>query len=144
MPTVDPADPGATELLISTHGRRVERIWEPEIPLLDSTKKGLIKDCSMSDYESCGFIDTVQSYWFVPNVHHVPETNYLMDNQRAQDTIDLIYGNLGLEVLGIFHSHKNNLPWPSTRDLVGWPEPSILRWRYFVITDDDVIEWGLV
>lgn len=141
--TIDPADPRATDLLIPVHGRRVERIWEPRVPLPDALRKGLILEASQSEYEVCGFIDSEWTHWYVPNVHMEAEENYLMDTPSAQNTIDNIYNTLGLEILGIFHSHKNNYPWPSTRDLVGWPDPKVLDWRYFIILSDDVVEWGL-
>lgn len=142
--TIDPADPRATELLISVHGRRVERVWYPETEMPEETKKGLVLEAAQSDFEVCGFIDSEWTHWYVPNVHMEAERNYLMDNESAQNTIDNIYETLGLDILGIFHSHPNGHPWPSTRDLVGWPDPKLLDWRYFIVLPDDVVEWRLV
>jgi len=141
---VKPDDPQHTDLLISVHGRGVERIWQPEIPLSVETYKGLIDGCAMSDLECCGFIDSDQDFWFVRNIHSVPEHNFLMQTQSAQDTLNEIE-RYSKSVLGIFHSHPNNHPWPTTRDIVGWPDPKLLPdWRYFLVLSDDVIEWGLV
>lgn len=145
--TLQPSDPSHTDNYLSTFGRRVERIWHPETPLIESTVEGLIRDCKDSDLEACGFIDSDQDYWFVKNVHNDPYHNFLMDIDHAQDTLDNIYNVMQIEVLGIFHSHPKaagGLPWPSPRDLVGWPDPRILTWRYFIVLPDDVAEWGLV
>lgn len=140
---VDPKDPSHTELLIPVNGRQVQRIWHSDCPLFERTRSELISTCLLSDYEVCGFIDSEHDVHYVQNVHDHPKHNFLMDNPDAQNTLDNIYETLQLEVLGIFHSHPNNHPWPTTRDIVGWPDPTKLDWRYFIILGDDVLEWAL-
>lgn len=141
---VSPADPSHTELLIPVNGRTVERIWHPDEPLFESTHSSLIEACLLSDLECCGFIDTDNDIWFVRNIHTKPEHNFLMQTESAQNILNEIEKS-GNDVLGIFHSHPNNHPWPTTRDIVGWPDPSLLPdWRYFIVLTDDVLEWGLV
>lgn len=141
---LDPKDPNHTNLLIPVNGRRVERVWYPDSPLQEATRNGMIEACAMSDLECCGFVDTNEDFWFVRNIHAEPSHNFLMQTESAQNTLDEIE-KVGEDVLGIFHSHPNNHPWPTTRDIVGWPDPRLLpEWRYFIVLSNDVMEWRLI
>jgi len=139
----NPAHPGHSNHVISTNGIKAQRVWNPEKPLNASTVKGLLMDWERKLTEQCGFIDSEEEFWYVSNIHQYPKTNFLMDNSMAQKTLDNIFNKLNRTVLGIFHTHPNNVPWPSPRDIVGWPNPK-LKWRYFIVTSKDVLEWELV
>jgi proteasome lid subunit RPN8/RPN11 len=140
--SIDPSSPSATEHLINTGGRRAERVREPNLPA--RLTAGLIEACSeFPQIEICGFIDNEFDFWLAPNVHEEPTHNFLMELDHTRNILNNIYNELHLEVMGIFHSHPNNRPWPSPRDVVGWPNPQ-LNWRYFLVLKDDVTEWRLV
>lgn len=138
----NPAHPSHSNHLIPTHGRKAKRIWHHETPLFESTKNQLLLDWNREVIEQCGFIDSEQEIWYIPNVHEKPRANFLMDNQVATRVLENIYELDRRQVLGIFHTHPNNVPWPSPRDIVGWPNPK-LKWRYFIVIDSEVVEWEL-
>lgn len=139
----DPAHPAHSNHVISTNGITAKRVWHPETPLFESTVEYLLLDWGREVTEQCGFIDSAQDIWYINNVHQKPRANFLMDNDQTINTLEKIYNNLSRTVLGIFHTHPNSAPWPSPRDIVGWPNPK-LGWRYFIITGKDVLEWELV
>lgn len=139
----DPAHPGHSNHLISTNGKRARRVWHHETPLFESTVNQLLMDWNREVTEQCGFIDSNQELWYVPNIHEKPRMNFLMENDEAERILEHVY-NVSQEcILGIFHTHPNGVTWPSPRDIVGWPNPK-LGWRYFVVTGIDVVEWELV
>jgi proteasome lid subunit RPN8/RPN11 len=133
----------SSEQAISTNGWKADRIWHPEVPLLESVKNQLMLDWNRSGEEQCGFIDTEWEIHYVPNVHEVPRSNYLMEELETKNVLNWIYNVREEGVIGIFHTHPNNAPWPSARDIVGWPDLR-LGWRYFIVLDHDVVEWRLV
>lgn len=138
----DPSLPNATNHLIDTGGRRAERIWQHHLP--DHLVAGLIESAGQNPrLEICGFIDSQFDFWLAPNVHEEPTHNFLMAAEQTKNVLNNIYNLLHLDVIGIFHSHPNNRPWPSPRDIVGWPNTQ-LGWRYFLVLKDDVTEWRLV
>lgn len=139
---VNPADPSHSNHLISTNGRKACRIWHHESPLYESTVDELLSDWNREPVEQCGFIDSEQELWYVPNVHDMPRMNFLMDNDVAEKILERIFNKEGRTILGIFHTHPNGVTWPSPRDIVGWPNPK-LGWRYFIVTGVDVVEWEL-
>ena len=139
----DPAHPAHSNHVISTKGRMARRVWHHESPLFESTKQNLLLDWNREIVEQCGFIDSEQDIWYVKNMHEKPRTNFLMDDIQTANILDEIYTNLKRNVLGIFHTHPNGVPWPSPRDIVGWPNPK-LGWRYFIVNGEDVLEWELV
>jgi proteasome lid subunit RPN8/RPN11 len=139
----DPAHPAHANHVISTHGRKAERIWYPETPLFEATKESLMEACGESSLERCGFIDAENDTWFIPNVHKEPTHNFYMESESVKNVLEEIYTDIGSSVLGIFHTHPNGVPWPSPRDICGWPDLR-LNWRYFVVTNNEVYEWGLV
>jgi proteasome lid subunit RPN8/RPN11 len=139
----NPAHPGHSNHLISTRGKRAQRVWHHESPLYESTVEQLLLDWNREVTEQCGFIDSEQELWYVENAHEKPRSNFLMDNAYAEESLNQIYNeSRGRTVLGIFHTHPNNVPWPSPRDIVGWPNPR-LKWRYFIVTSGEVLEWEL-
>lgn len=138
---LSPADPSHDNHLISTNGLRAQRVWHHENPLYESTVNQLLLDWNREVTEQCGFIDDEQELWYIPNVHEKPRANFLMDTEVATRVLENIYENRN-SVIGIFHTHPNSVPWPSPRDIVGWPNTR-LKWRYFIVTSDQVVEWEL-
>ena len=140
----DPAHPEHSNHLISTNGRKVERVWHGDPPLFESTVHQLLMDWNRKPTEQCGFIEKeCQDLFYVENVHQAPRMNFLMEKKATEVTLEHIYNTLESSVLGIFHTHPKDVPRPSPRDIVGWPNPK-LKWRYFVVTSNEVLEWELV
>lgn len=103
----------------------------------------LLLDWNREVIEQCGFIDLNQELWYIPNIHEYPRMNFLMDTEVTTKILENIYERDNQSVLGIFHTHPNGVPWPSPRDIVGWPNTR-LGWRYFIVTGSEVVEWELV
>lgn len=136
----DPANPGHRNQMISTKGRRVERVWH--LPLDKQIQDLLTAGCLNSNKERCGFITDDEDIFYVDNVHEEPRHNFLMCPFDFETVVSEIYDIRLTRIIGIFHTHPNNVVWPSPRDLVGWPNPE-LKWRYWIVTNDQVIEWEL-
>ena len=117
-------------------------MWHHESPLFESTTNQLLLDWHRESYEQCGFIDSQQELWYVPNVHDYPSENFLMEEKECERIFEHIYEKNNDTIIGIFHTHPNNVTWPSPRDIVGWPNPK-LNWRYFIVTGAEVLEWEL-
>lgn len=143
MDLSDPAHPSHSNHLISTNGKRARRVWHHDTPLFESTINRLLLDWNREVVEQCGFIDAEQELWYIPNVHEYPRMNFLMDTEVTTKILENIYERESQAVIGIFHTHPNGVPWPSPRDIVGWPNPR-LNWRYFIVTGKEVVEWELV
>ena len=139
----NPAHPSHSDYLISTNGWRAEIIWYPDNPLYENTVEELLDEWDAEVIEQCGFIDSEQDIWFVDNSHNNPRQNFLMNEKHMAETLQTIYNKEKRKVLGIFHTHPTNIPWPSPRDIVGWPN-SKLNWRYFIVTQKEVGEWKLI
>lgn len=139
----DPAHPGHRTQAISTHGLRAERIWTPTLVLDQEVQTILIDKCQSHYRELCGFVSSDEEIWCVDNVHLEPKHNFYMDNRHVEEVLTEIYKIQQTSVLGQFHTHPNNVPWPSPRDIVGWPNPA-LGWHYWIVTNEEVIEWQLV
>lgn len=136
------ASPDAHNHMIDTGGRRAERIWEPANPLADSIKKEMMEACQTSEFEVCGLVSSTGEIFYLANDHTYPRTNFLVTN----DVMKIVLANMiqdGHMPIGIFHTHPNSHPWPTPRDVVGWPNPD-LGWRYWLATRTDVTEWMLV
>lgn len=142
MTIVTPDMPTHSNQLISTHGRKAVRIENPVDKLQLHTKVELIRLCNAHYEEVCGFITNQEHIFIVDNVHDEPKHNYYMERESCQNVVDQIHA-IGERIIGIFHTHPNNQPWPSPRDLVGWPD-QVLGWRYWIATRKELIEWGLV
>ena len=139
----DPSHPGHSEYLIHTDGYIAERVGEvTDLP--QKTQNDLIEICRGHIRERCGLITTDYEIVGVHNVHENPEFNFYMDHDDFNQSLEYIYQETQREVLGIWHTHPNNWPWPTPRDIVGWPDSLIVDWRYFVVTNDNVIEWRKV
>lgn len=139
----NPAHPGHSDYLIPTNGLVAKQIWFPDKPLFESTLSQLLRMASASQREICGFITAEeQEIIEVENKHVQARNNFYMDERDALEAFEYIYMERQEEILGIFHSHPNDYPWPSPRDIVGWPNPQ-LGWRYFLITRGYVTEWEL-
>lgn len=146
METMDlnnPAHPGHSDYLISSQGRVAERIFYSDAPMLESVRNELLDECFNFREERCGLITLEWDLITVKNGHEDPRNNFYFDIEDAQQAIDSVYTKYGSDILGIYHTHPNGYPWPSPRDLVGWPNPA-LRWRYFLVSRGDVTEWRLV
>lgn len=92
--------------------------------------------------ERCGFITTEWEILEVDNVHQEPYRNFYMDDEDTKHALEYIYEMREESVVAIWHTHPNNVVWPSPRDLCGWPNPG-LKWRYLVVTNNEVVEWEL-
>jgi len=140
---LNPANPAHSDHLISTNGRRAERVMNHLSPLRDEVQDILLRYANASDNEVCGLITVKQEVFPIENVHEEPRHNFFMDFESCSEVLNEILNIRKTHVLGIFHTHPNNQPWPSPRDIVGWPNPQ-LKWRYWVITRKEVYEWRLV
>ena len=140
---MQPDSPSHTEHVISTNGWKAERIWYPDKPLFESTLGLLMDLVPKSKNEQCGFLTTDQSIIPVLNVHEEPTHNYFMDVEQTQLTLEQIFDDLQSDVMGIWHTHPNDITWPTPRDIVGWPDLR-LGWRYWIVTHNDVLEWEKV
>ena len=142
-PDVDnPAHPAHRNHLISTKGRKASRIWLPDTPILESVEHELIDICNNHMRERCGFITSEWEVVEVDNSHKEPYRNFYMDDADAENALYYIYETRKESVIAIWHTHPNDVVWPSPRDLRGWPNPD-LGWRYLIVTNKEVIEWGL-
>lgn len=141
---MDPSHPAHSDYLISTNGLRAVPIEFSDEPLYESTRTDLLHRAYDSSQELCGFITSEdQTILEVRNVHEEPRKNFFMERSDIENQVDYIYNGLRQHILGIWHSHPNNYPWPSPRDIVGWPNQA-LCWRYFLVSRGDVTEWSLV
>lgn len=138
----DPASPSATSHLLNIGGRQVERVWSSPWALPENVQLQLREACLVNSDEICGFITTSLEVHYVDNIHESPRLNFYMDPHEGKEVLHEIVRR-GHTVLGMFHSHPNQVPWPSPRDIVGWPNPK-LGWRYFIVTKGDVVEWRLI
>ena len=136
------ADPSSVNQLIRTN-RRAQRVWLPEIPLNKDVAEELTTICHSTNTEICGFIDSADEISYIGNHHLHPSHNFLMSAADCEVAFKDIYQKKKRRIIGVFHTHPNNTPWPTPRDLVGWPNPA-LQWRYFIVTHTSVIEWELL
>jgi proteasome lid subunit RPN8/RPN11 len=111
-------------------------------PLDEEIQHHLIMGCRGSRDEVCGFVTDSEDVLYVPNSHAEPHFNFYMDIEDIQEALDIICKINGQNVIGVFHTHPTNVPWPSPVDLAGWPNPD-LRWRYWIATNHEVVEWSL-
>ena len=139
----NPAHPGHSNYLIDSKGRQAEQLFYHHNPLPESVRTELLDELFLQSEERCGFITEDFEVVRILNSHLEPRTNFYMNEHDASEAINQIYRKLESSILGIYHTHPNNYPWPSPRDLVGWPNPK-LGWRYFLVTRGDVTEWRLV
>jgi proteasome lid subunit RPN8/RPN11 len=83
------------------------------------------------DIEICGFLLGTKSphiIFPVENISKHPETEFYMDPHDILVAHKLAE-NLGLQVLGIFHTHVYGSPEPSSKDREGmklWPLPWLI------------------
>jgi proteasome lid subunit RPN8/RPN11 len=138
--TANLADPSSTDQMFDS-GRRAERIFEVVLP--ESVQNVLTAICAASKHEVCGFIDTHYGFHHVDNVHDEKTHNFLMDEDSFNVTMQRIYHGGNNAVLGVWHTHPNNVVWPTPRDLAGWPNPD-LKWHYWIVTNSQVIQWRLL
>lgn len=139
MAQIEHGNPGDTDQMFDP-GRRVERVWEVSLP--ESLQLVLKHICQSYGDEQCGVIDFHHDFHVIDNIHEHKNHNFLMDEDSFNATMKRIYGEKENAVLGIWHTHPNNVVWPTPRDLAGWPNPD-LKWRYWIVTNSEVIEWEL-
>lgn len=140
MRILDASHPSSTDQMIPVNGRSAIRI---ESDLDRQLHDMLTASCLSSHKERCGFITEDEDIWYVNNVHREPRHNFLMDSHDFVTVVSEIYDIRQTRIEGVFHTHPNDVPWPTPRDLVGWPNPA-LGWRYWIVTNGSVIEWKLV
>lgn len=140
--TDNPAHRAHSNYLIPTNGYRAECI-ESDLPLHESTISKLLEELEGHYKERCGIITTENNIVYVPNSHEDPHSNFYMDADDGADALNYIRDDLQENILGIWHTHPNGYPWPTPRDICGWPNLS-LGWRYFLVTRGAVSEWVLV
>ena len=137
-----PSHPSHRDHVISTGGLIAERIWYPDVPILESVKNELLDKWTTSHKELCGFIDSDWNIHEVTNVHEYPARNFYMHEDHARITIQNIYEVNEDRIIAVWHTHPNDVVWPSPRDIAGWPNPA-LGWRYLIVTSNDLYEWEL-
>jgi proteasome lid subunit RPN8/RPN11 len=140
------ASPSHGNHLIPIGDKTVEPIFYPEDPLSPATRNRLILDCHTSKDELCGLLDIQQGIYYIENTHEIAESNFFFDKEEYEIAVNEIFeNNPGHDepILGVWHTHPTNIPWPSPRDIRGWPAPA-LKWRYFIITNREVLEWRLL
>ena len=140
MNRTEHASPNATNQLISSPSNKPERVWVTANFMPSGVKHALMSACAGSSDEICGLIDDRWELYYIANIHNEPTHNFLMDTEEGVEVLRTIAYKKA-KVLGIFHSHPNNIPWPTPRDLVGWPVD--VDWRYFIVNPGRVIEWAL-
>lgn len=141
---VNPADPSHSDYLISTNGLKAEPVHYAPEPLFDNTISELLEQLDTHYNERCGFITgEEQEIVTVENIHENKRNNFYMCEESAEKAIKYIYEKTGQNIMGIWHTHPNGYPWPSPRDIRGWPKPA-LNWRYFLVSRGAVTEWRLV
>lgn len=140
MTALLPSDPGHSNHLISTGGLRARRVERQTGKLRLNTKEKLVKLCQNNRNEVCGFIDQREHIHLVKNVHESPRYNFYMDKESFASVVQQVYEVDKSKIIGIFHTHPNNQSWPSPRDIAGWPNRD-LNWRYFIATNDELVEW---
>lgn len=138
----NPAHPGHSNQLIPTNGLKPSRVWYHQEPMLESIRNKLIDECQLHRTERCGLITAGWDIWKVPNCHEAPYKNYLMCDEDVFPILHEIYEIRETYITAIWHTHPTNVPWPSPRDIVGWPRLD-LKWRYFIVTNNEVLEWEL-
>jgi len=138
----NPAHPAHRNHLISTRGRTAQRVWHPSVPILESVQNELLSICQSHAKERCGFISSRWDVHQIENVHQAPYHNFFMDETEVIEAIDQIYNVQEEHIIAIWHTHPNDVVWPSPRDLAGWPRKE-LNWRYLIVTNKEVLEWQL-
>lgn len=140
MTALLPSDPSHSNHLISTGGLRARRVQKPLTKLRLGTKEDLISLCRRNREEICGFLTVNEEIFLVKNVHTQPRYNFYMEKESLKNVLYDIYHIRESKIAGIFHTHPNNQPWPSPRDIAGWPNHD-LNWRYWIATQRELIEW---
>ena len=120
--------------------KTVERVSFTQHPLEEELRHQLIDECLTNSDEVCGFISAAMEYYPIANSHPEPHANFHMQDDLVAPTLQEICKINESRVIGIFHTHPNNVPWPSPMDLAGWPNKA-LGWRYWIVTKHDVVEW---
>lgn len=138
----DPAHPGHSNHLIATDGKIPVRVWAPDIPILESVKNELLTIAQTFCEEKCGFIDSEWTVHKVFNSHEEPHRNFYMSEADTVPVLDHIYTVRQEHVIAQWHTHPNDVVWPSPRDIIGWPHLG-LGWRYLIVTQNEIIEWEL-
>ena len=110
-------------------------------PLDEQLQHSMIMGCRANGDEVCGFITDDEDILYVPNTHREPHRNFHMAIEDIQEALDIICKINHNSVIGVFHTHPNNVPWPTPIDIRGWPNPDLL-WRYWIATNHEVIEWS--
>ena len=126
--------------LTSPPMQKVQRL--SKCPLDADLAYSMVKNCESNKDEVCGFITNDGGILYVPNTHKEPHFNFHMDIGDIQEALNIICKINESSVMGVFHTHPTNVPWPSPVDINGWPNPD-LGWRYWIATNHEVIEWGL-
>lgn len=88
--------------------------------------------------EVCGFVLVKDSYIPVKNCASQPWRNFRMSSGIQREVVE----SHGDDIIGIFHSHPSGNPYPSSNDIIGWPSDEDFNFcRYWIVTDDKVVEW---
>lgn len=138
MAQIEHGNPCDTDQMFDP-ARRAERNFDVVLP--GNLITVLTQICNANTQEVCGVIDVHYGFHVIDNIHEHKTHNFLMDEDSFNATMKRIYGGDN-SVLGIWHTHPNNVVWPTPRDLAGWPNPD-LKWRYWIVTNSEVIEWRL-
>ena len=141
MTTISPSSPFHCDQLISTNGKKAERIDCNDLSV--AIVNSLTKMARLGREERCGFLTNTGAIYQILNGHEEPTHNFFMEKEAVREAVEEIYQISHDHISAIWHTHPNNIPWPSPRDIHGWPNLA-LGWRYFIVTHSEVLEWKLV
>lgn len=126
----------------SPHMSKVVRVQDSPNPLDPEVRSQLVMTCKANREEICGLISNQQGILYVPNSHKEPRFNFYMTLDDLRAALFEIQQIEEQKVIGVFHTHPTNVPWPSPEDISGWPNLA-LGWRYWIATNHEVVEWSL-
>lgn len=141
MTILSPSDPSHCDQLISTNGKKAERVYRDDIS--KAIVDRLTKMARLGRNERCGFLTAAGAIYPIANGHEEPTHNFFMEKADVKQAVEEIYEISNDRISAIWHTHPNNIPWPSPRDIHGWPNLA-LGWRYLIVTHSEVLEWKLV
>lgn len=89
--------------------------------------------------EHCGLVLSDHTTIEIRNSARGTGGEFLMMGEDVCDAL-VPHGMDVEDIVGIFHTHPSNCSHPSIPDIKGWPKGSI---RYFIVTQNKVVEWEL-
>lgn len=126
------------------------------IKITEEQKQIIIGHAGSSDrFEACGILagkqGRVEKVYMMNNTSDTPESCYFMDSKEQLKTMKGIR-ELGLEMIGIYHSHPHSEAYPSARDvelafypdvsyvIISLRQPGKIQFRSYRIVDEKIVE----